>query len=185
MAPEQLATAERLLSRVTPGERSVRVKADAGLQVIATGAGLVVSGVRTAGDADFIVGAPELMRLLLAEVGWLAAELADVRGVLAKTLDNMTALAAGGDLTVYRAERAGIPLGTYLSRDAAQGHCLVDLFENTGDPVSEVSWWTADLGGPTVAPYTLSARVAGEFQETTCRVVPVHVLAEYDPDGEA
>jgi hypothetical protein len=181
LAAAQVECFERLLAGVTPGARSARARAGCGLQVVAEGAGPVAWGVRTAGDADFIVAAPEMVELLIAEVARLTGELADSQAMLAKTVDNMQALLVDGDLTVYRAEHSTIPLDLYLFGGDAEAHAE-DKYRELNGPAPELSWRGEPEDDSVLRLY---AEHEGDEVETAFRVVPVTVLAEYDPDGES
>ncbi|MCC9307743.1 hypothetical protein LN042_11645 [Kitasatospora sp. RB6PN24] len=181
LSAAQLESIERLLSRVTPGQWVVRPQSAGDSQVAAADGGVVAFGVRAAGDATFVAGAPEIVRLLVAELGWLAAELADARGLMAKTADNLDVLAGGdGELTVWHARNGDIPLGTYTHREDAQAHCADWYAATFPDPVT----WYEDAesdGG-------LRMHVGhpdGEELESDYVVLPGAVRTSYDPDEEA
>ncbi|MDH6141110.1 hypothetical protein P3T35_003123 [Kitasatospora sp. GP30] len=182
LSAAQLESIERLLARVTPGHWVVRLQSGADPQVAIADGGPVAFGVRAPGDAAFIAGAPEVVRLLVAEVGWLVAELTNARALLAKTIDNMTALAEGSEVTAYRAEHGEIPLGTYLAVEEARAHAE-DSYRALIGPAPTLHWYDEELDDDSAL--RLYAEHEGDEVETTHRVVPVRVLAEYDPDGES
>jgi hypothetical protein len=84
------------------------------------------------------------------------------------------------DLTVYRAEFDATTLGTYTTRRAAQDACEGDA-RNHGDH-GPFDW----IGDETESedPWEMTAELDGEERTTGYAVVPVPVLAAYDPEAE-
>lgn len=124
---------------------------------------------------------------LLAELGWLAAELSDTQALLAKTVDNyetVLGLADGEPLTVWRAEVGPIPLATYLSADEARAHCADHHLADYG-PTASLSWYEEEPDTLTALRMHAVGQGEGDAElETAYRVVPVPALPAYDPQAD-
>ncbi|PBC72217.1 hypothetical protein BX265_5007 [Streptomyces sp. TLI_235] len=124
------------------------------------------------------------------ELTRLRAELEDERAAHAKTIDNFEAamgLAEGETLTAWRLERGGIPLGTYLSLDAAQRHGETDHAEQHGPArTGSEALWLCDAHLVGDVPLELCYFGPGpcDEAETSYVVVPVPLQVAYDPEAD-
>lgn len=94
------------------------------------------------------------------------------------------ATAGTGELTVYRAEHRGIPLGTYANPAAARAHCEHQMRTKAPDGPRLALDWIGEDDFADGDPLELAARLDGEEWSTGYTVVPVTVPAAFDPEAE-
>lgn len=94
----------------------------------------------------------------------------------------LQAAADAGLLTgyAYRAEYDSSPLGTYLTRDAAQDHCQHDLQANV-DIEDDRPVWIQEDRDDAVSELNL---LGTHYDPTGYAVVPIELLAAFDPGAE-
>ncbi|WP_043469025.1 hypothetical protein [Kitasatospora sp. MBT66] len=129
---------------------------------------------------------------LLAENARLHGEvvrLTDERAVLAKTVDGLETvldLAAGENLTLWRAEHTEglLVLDTYLTRTAAEEHCISVARRDPGLTNAELRWIQDGPDPSDEDPaYLYVLRDDGE-RDIGYAVTPITAKAAFDPDGD-
>ncbi|MER7696204.1 hypothetical protein [Streptomyces sp. NPDC096095] len=115
----------------------------------------------------------------LGEIATWADALASLAGI-----DDALGAAAEQPLMMYRAQYAGIPLGTYTTEGAARAHAEFALSSKYGPERTLVHDWIGDEDD-LEEPRELVAQVdGGDEQPTGYVVVPIRVATAFDPDAE-
>lgn len=84
----------------------------------------------------------------------------------------------------YRADFAGMTLGSYATREVAQEHCEADLRNNVNVRGRSLGWVPEDDSEWAVSELSLFGPGVGDEDITSYTVTPFELLTAYDPEAE-
>ena len=88
-------------------------------------------------------------------------------------------------LLAYRADFAGMTLGSYATREVAQEHCEADLRNNVNVRGRSLGWVPEDGSEWAVSELSLFGPGVGDEDITSYTVTPFELLTAYDPEADS